>query len=269
MIDFDEIDEWAPRLSEILTPLFMGSGREKLGAARPGYIEDARDFLFDLTDRDAVIDLVLAWICSEQVVGYHGSRLTEEESESVRAVGLIPLNAESRRVRIERALSSHPEWPKVSQRVSEVLNSHGPAKAAGYRENQVHLTFSRSGLVRSFNHYLSHGAEFDQIVAHELLGPSGVELLAEDGEPRLIQVAVPGVHALDAAHPFFSVDDLRARGEIPNLVNEIVKAWAFRATQPGFQSRSLRADFGMMFRSVVPPAWILQIERISLQPSEN
>lgn len=33
----------------------------------------------------------------------------------------------------------------------------------------------------------------------------------------LIRVATPGVQALDAAHSHFSVDEMQARDEIPNL----------------------------------------------------
>lgn len=54
MIDFDEIDDWAPKLSDALNSYIPDSTGLKLAAAAPEYIEDARDLLFDLTDRDVV-----------------------------------------------------------------------------------------------------------------------------------------------------------------------------------------------------------------------
>jgi hypothetical protein len=96
-------------------------------------------------------------------------------------------------------------------------------------------------------------------VAYELLGSEGKELLAHDGEPRVIQVAVPGNLALNAAHPYFSIDDLRAKGDVPNLVSEFLEAWSYRLAYPGFQSRTLKVDCGMLFFSTIPADWIVHL----------
>jgi hypothetical protein len=218
--------------------------------------------LFNETSRDGVIDTALNWIRSKTIAAYHGSRLSEEEIASVRARGLIPLRAEDRRTRIARALSSHPRWGDVRHELDGAIQNHGRYKAAGAREGQVHLTLSREGLVNGFNHYLTHGAEFDQHVAHALLGPEGTELLATVGRARLIQVAVPGPLALEAAHPHFSIDDIRRRGDTPNIVDGFLKAWSYRLAYPEFQSRILKIDSGMVFHSAVPPAWITNIETL-------
>lgn len=128
----------------------------------------------------------------------------------------------------------------------------------------MHLTLSRAALTDGFNHYLTYGAEFDQRVAHALLGQDGKELLARDGTPRVIQAAVPGPLALDAAHPYFSIDNIRSRGDVPNLVNEFLEAWSYRLAHPGFQSRTLKIDCGMIFRSTVPATWIRGLDTLAV-----
>jgi len=257
MLDFDNIDDWAPKLAATLRPHVLNSVEQMLVEATPEYIEDARDLLLDLTDRDAVIDAVLDWLRSRKIAGYHGSRLTDAEISSVQVGGLIPLEADTRRDRLIRALSPHPRWPEVAAQLDAAIQAHGQGGCAGSREGQVHLTLSRVGLTNGFDHYLTYGAEFDQHVAHKLLGTEGKELLARDGEPRVIQVAVPGASALDAAHPIFSIDDVRASGEVPNLVDEFLKSWSYRLAYPSFQSRTLRVDCGMIFNQTVPAAWIV------------
>jgi hypothetical protein len=263
MIDFDSIDNWAPELAAALSGHVPDSVAPELAAAAPEFVEDARDLLFELTDRDAVIDATLAWIRSIEIVGYHGTRLTDEEMASVRAIGLIPLKAEARRDRLIRALSPHPRWHEVADHLDAAIQAHGRGNTAGRREGQVHLTLSRAGLTDSFNHYLTHGAEFDQRVAYALLGQDGKELLARDGKPTVIHFAVPGPLALDAAHLHFSIDDLRDRGDVPNLVNQFLEAWSFRLAHPGFQSRTLRIDCGMVFRSAIPAIWIIGFDTLA------
>jgi hypothetical protein len=263
MIDFDDIDAWAPSLAAALRPHVPDSAAAQLVAAAPEYVEDARDGLLSLAGRDQVIHATLDWIRSLPVAAYHGSRLTAAEVASIRTVGLTPLRAETRLVRLKRALAPHPRWKEVEGKLDAAIQAHGRGSGAGSREGQVHLTLSRAGLTDGFNHYLTHGAEFDQHVAHALLGEDGVNLLARDGEPRVVQVAVPGPAALDAAHPHFSVDHLRARGEVPNLVRQFIEAWSYRLVHPGFQSRTLKVDCGMVFRSTVPSAWVTRIDTLA------
>ena len=264
MVDFDDIDGWSAELGSALQPCVSEATAGTLVAAAPELIEDARDLLFDLADRDAVIDKTLAWIRSTSLVGYHGSRLVDAEVASVRKEGLVPLRALERRDRLARALSLHPRWSEVEGQLDATLQAYGGSGVAGSREGQVHLTLSRSGLLNGFAHYLTHGAEFDQHVAHALLGPEGVELLATDGDPRVFRVVVRGDLALEAAHPIFSIYDLRRRGDVPNLVNAFLKSWSFRLAYPGFQSRTLRTDSGMVFRHVVPAAWVVGVETLTL-----
>lgn len=262
LLDFDEVDEWAPRLAAALKEHTPADVASSVAVRSPEYVEDAQEILFQLADRNALIDAVLRWVQSSTLAGYHGTRLTEPEVASVRAIGLLPLKAESRRHRLVRALSPHPRWSAAIGQLDDVIQAHGKGGEAGSREDQVHLTLSRSGLTNGFAHYLTHGAEFDQHVAHALLGADGTELLARDGKPRVIRVAVPGDVALAAAHPYFSIGQLRANGDIPNVVREFINSWSFRLARPGFQTRTLKVDCGLSFPSQVPASWIVAIDTL-------
>jgi len=261
MLCFDNIDSWAQSLASVLLPLAPTDIQPKLQIADPEFVEDARDLFLDFVGRDLVIDAMLKWVSATQVAGYHGTRLTAADVASIRTNGLVPLKAASRQERLKRALSKHSKWNEVADSLDATIYLIGPGSKAGRREDQVHLTLSRIGLTKGFNHYLTHGAEFDSHVAFRLLGEEGKELLRTDGIPYVIQVEVPGEVALAGAHPHFSIHDVRNKGEVPNIINEFLQAWCFRLVRPGFQSRKLRIDCGMMFKSTVPANWIRRIDR--------
>jgi len=263
MVDFDSIEGWAPLLADALRICVPTSVATRINAAQPRCVEDALEMLFELVDRDRVIDAALAWIRSTSVFGYHGTRLSDAELLSIRASGLIPLLAEARRDRLERALSAHPRWSDAKYDLDEAIRIHGQGNRAGRREGQVHLTLSRYALTNRFNHYLTHGAEFDQHVAHALLGQEGEDMLRRDGKSRIVTIAVPGSAALDAAHRYFTIDDVRAMGDVPNVVNEFLKAWGLRLSRADFQCRTLKVDCGMVFRSTISPKWIVAIDTLA------
>lgn len=263
MLDFDDIDDWAPQLAAALSSHVPDSVERKLVAARLEYIEDARDLLFELTDRELIVDATLSWIRSTTIAGFHGTRLTDAEVDSIRVDGLVPLKAEDRRHRLARALSLHSKWRGVADRLDAAIQVHCQGARAGRREHQVHLTLSRAGLMNRFSHYLKYGSEFDQRVTQALLGSEGMQFLAHDGKARMIQVAVPGTHALDAAHWISSIDSVRTGGDIPNLVDEFLKSWSYRFAHPRFRPCSLRVDCGMVFRSAVLPTWIVDIDTLA------
>jgi hypothetical protein len=262
LIDFDSIDDWHGSFSAALASHLPVDLSERLRQSQPRYVEDARDLLLKLADRERIIDAVLAWLARGTVLAYHGTRLTLAEQGSVKTKGLLPLKAEARRARLERALSSHPRWTEVSQRLDYELTKHGSGRARK-REGQVHLTLSRAGLTQQFNHYLTHGAEIDQHVAKALLGEEGGRLLARDGLPTMVTVAVPGAIALEAAHPYFTIAMMRETNELPNIMKEFVSIWAFQQANPACQSSRLEVDCGMVFRAVVPAGWIKSIETLS------
>ena len=264
LLDFDDNYTWGPELTAVVGELLMDRVADKLVTASPEYVEDAYDLLFVHADRARIIDATLAWIKSSAVAGYHGCRLNQSELESIRALGLLPLEANVRRARLSRALSAHPRWDHVADRLDAALHEFGPGGKAGYREGQVHLTLSRCGLINGFDHYLTHGSEFDQRVAHDLLGSDGIELLRKDGRATVIRVAVPGEIALNAVNRYFTVDERLARGEVPSLVDEFLKSWSYGMAHPDFHSGTLRVDCGLVFRSTVPPAWIVDTDTLSV-----
>ena len=249
LLDFDDIDAWGPKLAEALKDQVSDATGALVAARSPEYIEDAWNIIFEVADRNAVIETALAWIRSSKVAAYHGTRLTDFEVASVRALGLLPLKAEARRERLLRALSPHPRWREIVGPLDGVIHAYGSGEEAGRREGQVHLTLSRSGRTKGFNHYLTHGAEFDRHVAPALLGLEGEDLLAREGSPRLVRITVPGHEALTAAHPQFSIADVRANGSLPNIVHEFINGWSFRLAHPGFQASTLKVDSGMVFRT--------------------
>ena len=262
MIDFDDIDLWGPSLTDALRPLIPETRFYNLVATPTKFVDDALHQLFDLPNKQEIIDAAVAWVCSATIAGYHGTRLTHTEADSIRVEGLLPLDACDRRGRLERALSRNERWPEVADKLKDVLHAYGPGNRAGHRQNQLHLTLSRSGLTKDFPHYLTHGAEFDQRVAFELLGEEGVELLGQDGEATVIKAAVPGPQALDSANPYFSIECMRARGNCPNLIKEFLECWSYRLAHPSFQCRTLKVDCGMLFRSALPAAWIVSIDTV-------
>jgi hypothetical protein len=150
MLDFDNIDGWAPKFIAALGQLVPESVAPKLRSHKPDLVEDARDLLFNWTGRDGAIEITLALIRSEEIAGYHGSRLTGAEADSIRSNGLRTLNREDRRCRLTRALSSHAKWPEVACHLEGVIQDGGRGGAAGRREGQVHLTLSRAGLLDEF-----------------------------------------------------------------------------------------------------------------------
>ena len=264
LLDFDDNYTWGPELTAAVGEPLVGRVADKLVATSPEYVEDARDLLFSYADRARIIDATLAWIKSSAVAGYHGCRLNQSELESVRARGLLPLEANARRARLSRALSSHPRWDHVADRLDAALQEYGQGGRAGIREGQVHLTLSRAGLVNGFNHYLTHGSEFDQRVAHDLLGSDGTELLRKDGRATVIRISVPGQIALNAVNRYFTVDERLARSEVPGLVDEFLKAWSYGLAHPDFDSGTLGVDCGLVLRSTVPAAWIVDIETLTV-----
>ena len=99
MLNFDDNRTWGLLLTDAVGGLLSESILNRLVAAAPEYVKDARDLLFDWTDRDRVIDATLTWIRSTTLAGYHETRLIDSEVDSIRAHGLLPLEADARRAR--------------------------------------------------------------------------------------------------------------------------------------------------------------------------
>lgn len=247
MIDFDSIEDWHASMTGALRVAVPASVVAELASASFEYVEDACQRLLDRTDRASVVDATIRWISSDRIAAYHASRLDPEEVECVRSSGLHPLVGLAREKRLRRALSRHANWPSVQSGLYAAIAKHAEWNASGVRVGQVHATLSKSLLTQGARHYLTHGSEFDQAVAQELFDrDTALDLLASDGIPTIVCLAVPGATALERAHPHLSLQDLIDRGDLPNIISEFLRAWSFRLGHPTFQpSRNMMVDVGM------------------------
>ena len=143
MVDFDNNCIWGPLLTKAVGSLLPNAAREKLLAEKPELDVDALDLLFSCTNREKIIKATLEWIRTTTVAGYHGSRLIALEVDSIRSLGLLPLEAPARRERLVRALLCHPRWNEEA--LDAALLKYGEGNKAGHREGQVSLTLSRCG----------------------------------------------------------------------------------------------------------------------------
>jgi hypothetical protein len=267
MIDFDSIDEWHGSMTGALRDAVPASVIAELASARFEYVEDACQRLLGQTDRASVVDATLRWISSSNIAAYHATRLDPEEVECVRSSGLHPLVGSAREKRLRRALSCYANWFAVEPGLHAAIAKHAERHASGVRVGQVHATLSKSLLTRAARHYLTHGSEFDQAVAQELLDrDTAMDLLARDGKPMIVCLSVPGAIALERAHPYLSLQDLMDRGDLPNIISEFLRAWSFRLSCPSFQpGRNMMPDVDMVFDMVVPAEWICLVEEIDDQ----
>lgn len=263
-MNFDDRRTWWAGLSSALDEHVGPSVRAKVAAASHDTYHDACEMLLSCSDREAVLDAAIKWIQSNTVGAYHGTRLDEADLQSVRANGLIPLDPLSRRARIERALSPHPRWREVKGGLEQCLS-----KNADGRRGRVYLTLSRRALLEAYPHYLMYGAELDQRVAECLLGKEGLERLRNAGQARVVALEVPGCRALEAAHPYLSVDDLLRDGGLPNIVGQFLLAWSYGLAYPDFNSDPAIGDCGLVFLSTVPSAWIVDIETPTMIPGRS
>ncbi len=260
--DFDDICDWGPRLSLALDKVAPQALREQVERSPAKYIDDAFDILLAGADRDELIDATRSWMRDQEIIGYHGSRLSEAEIASVRTEGLQSLIPWRRRERLEAILSRHDEWNAVKTRLETTLGEYGDG-AFGRREGQAHLTISRGALLTAFNHYLVEGSEFDQAVAVELLGTDARALLQEGRWPVLFAVAVPGERAVEISERRTSI------GEMSGLVRLILQFWAYWLHNPNLDLGAQHVDFGLVFYEGIPAAWVIEsthIEEAELLP---
>ena len=262
MFDFDHIEAWGPRLCRELSVAVPGDVSQAIASGKPKLVEDARDILLSKVDQTAVLRLVVNWLKLQIIVAYHGSRLTAEEIVDVRRDGLRALKATDREQRLRTILSSHPRWRTVERSLTKVIDAYGVnwlQNNSGRREGSVHAIISRSGLIKSLIHYLKFGSEFDQVVSQRLLENEGVELLGGYGSPVIFKIAVPGAVAFHAANPCLPELPIG----LPNLVRELLDAWAFWLANPTFGTQTLEVDCGLKFSADLPPEWIIDCEQVA------
>jgi hypothetical protein len=262
MFDFDHIEAWGPELRRELAAVIPGDVSQAIASGKPKLIEDARDILLSRVDQKVVLGFVVNWLKLRTIFAYHGSRLTVKEIVDVRRDGLRVLKAIDRERRLRTILSAHPRWPTAERSLTELVAAYGInwlQNNSGHREGSVHATISRAGLVKLFSHYLKYGSEFDQVVSQRLLGDEGVELLGGYGSPVIFKLAVPGAVAFHAANAYSPELPIG----LPNLVREVLDAWAFWLANPTFSTQTLEVDCGLKFSTDVPPEWIIDCEQVA------
>lgn len=263
MIYYDKIETWEGSFGDLVVGLVGKEVVDNLASSNFEYIEDAGDFVVSHTDIKTVSSEIQGWLKAGEFSVFHGTRLLPEEIPSVQQNGLRPLVATDREERLKEILVRHPKWYSVKDRLGEVLEDLGPKEKQGRRQGQVHFSLSRSGLVNGFDHYLTHGSEFDQHVVQRLFGDqSGLQLLNSQTVPVLVHVHINGEELIRAAHPYFSYSDVMGMGEIPGLAQTFLNTWAFKVTKPSFDIAKLRTDCCMMQRVATPPERILNIEKL-------
>jgi hypothetical protein len=253
-IDIDQTGEWAPALDRQLRDLIPHDLAALRRGAQPEFLSDARELIFSQSDNDQVVARCWAWISSGTVIAYHGTRLDQNGRASVLAQGLRRLEVAARTDTLRERLAQHPEWTGRQHELDHLIaKSAGEWGMMGSREGQVHLSVSRTSLIRDCNHYLVEGSEFDGHAARSLFGMHGQRLLQAGRDPTLFKLELPGAIALEAANPWG-----RPR-PLPNLIREMLDIWSYRQFEEGY-APSKGIDCGMMFKVDLPPEWIRGFE---------
>lgn len=249
LFDFDQICDWAPRMSEALADIVPAGLREQLPARPIKWLDDALEAILEQVDRQLLLRATRSWLMGQEIAGYHGSRLSSEEIASVLTHGLLALDPAARVELLKARLSRHPDWLTASPLFEASVAGHADG-TFGCRQGQAHLTLSRGSLLESNNHYLVEGSEFDQAVAFDLLGKDARVLLQTGRSPVLFKVQVPGPRALEVSERRLST------GETPSLVRYALEFWAFWLHDPTFDPATQHADVGLVFYETIPAAWI-------------
>lgn len=163
------------------------------------------------------------------------------------------------------SIADRLQWLRSTfEELREPLTEEVVAAAMGagqlqYRENQVHAAISRGEMFAGYD-YLFEGSEFDRRLLEYGGHPELVNVLRSRGEPRLVKLVIPGDEALEAMHPYFPIDHVRAQDGYPNLVRELLRAWAWEHYRPG--EPRFRVDACLMFREALPGAYVEDVELV-------
>jgi hypothetical protein len=141
IFDYDDIQEWGPRLGAVLREHFPATITAIMQRAAPKYVSDAFDEILRHTNLDeaGLAEITSRWIKGQSVAAYHGSRLTVEEIAGIKKSGLRKLAARGRRARLTSIFLKHAEWDKVSsnlQRALDEFGRDGVKRGNGLREGQ-------------------------------------------------------------------------------------------------------------------------------------
>lgn len=253
-LDFDDGASWLPSLHAYLRDFLPAGAEQRLKEADPEGPWSARDALGRAVDLYDLYQLTRTWIEDREVIAYHGSRLNDEQIASVAREGLRPLVAEDRIAALTAWLGTHPRWREIERRLPEAISF--VRRNSGSREGQVHLTLSRAGLLRQFNHYLVEGSEFDHHVANYLLRDEARDHHRHRGRAMLYRVRLPGRDAVAAANP-------HGEFRVPNLVDEVVQGLAWTMAMDHQETARREIDCGLILYETLTPSCIIEAIEIA------
>ncbi len=251
-IDFDAVGGWGPSVTGVLEPLLPADITARLQAVSPGSDDEALEVVFGLSNAGAVAAATERWISEGYVIGYHASRLSDVEIESVSRNGIRCLVLHVRMEQLAERLAAHGDWEQVRDRLEPVVREIGE----GCRDGQAHLSLSRGSLLRASPHYLRHGSEFDQVVTRALLGTDALSLLRTGRTPVLFRIRVPGRSALEADRRHLG------NGHMSGLVRRLLQVWAMWLCDPSIQPGEWRVPYGLIFYQNIPAAWIDGVQQV-------
>lgn len=248
VIDYDDLQAWGPLVGGAVMKVAPPGTLPELQSLDLEFMEDAGEFVMERVGREALVEHLSRSLSGHLVRVYHGTRLTETEAERIRVEGLQPLRLVERRDALAAIFGQHERWSECKCRFDAVLHDLGHGERAGRREDGcVHVCFSRAGLFRGCNHYLTHGAEVDGHVAFNLFGDaSGYPLLQRNRRAKLITFLSPFPEAAAAADPHGPPDT-----GLPSLLGLLLQAWAYKEANPGFKVASQKDCTAARFHGVI------------------
>ena len=138
-------------------------------------------------ERAQVADRIHALIEDLEIVGYHCSRLADDEIARIKVEGLCPLTEELRRSRVNRRVEAGDLSPEMADR----LLSSGIAGDNRLRLVNSHFFFTKEVVKECFEFFRYWGGE-SIYLPHIYPGSEEIkEKLSSLGVPCIVEVAVP------------------------------------------------------------------------------
>jgi hypothetical protein len=217
------------------------------------YIGDAADIFISAIGREKLTAFLAEKLGSHGVKVFHGTRVSAPELAAIEREGLKPLDLINRKSALVAEFRSHPDWSAREHRLDATLHKFGPgwmSGGMGQREDgSVHVCLSRSGLTKGCNHYLTLGAEVDNLIADELFPDgSGKTLLQRIRDPKLISFDLTFPEAEAAANPYECPYE-----RLPFIAGKFFGAWAFRLSTPEWEPAQERDCFALRVPGIVMP----------------
>jgi hypothetical protein len=262
VIDYDQIEEWGSWFEEMISPIASEGLLTSIREAHSEYFSDARDQIVQEVGRLRLIDHLNDRLAPYGVRVFHGTRVTKEEARQIQATGLKALKLIDRRDALTAIFSQHAEWSGKAGLLDAQLHRFGSGWATGgggrREDDSVHFCLSRAGILQGCNHYLTHGAEVDQHIAHALFPDgSGLELLKRNRTAKLISFVARFPDAAVAANPYGFPEH-----ELPALISKLLSAWAYKLAHPDFSVANEQDGAALKFLAPITPERLERVEDI-------